>query len=78
MFQSLKCLLKGHMYVDSRSQPGTEVCVRCRHRRPFEGLERMQAGEDAAPEGGNEPPAARSLQSWPIPEMARDGRQQTS
>lgn len=38
MFKSLTCNLKGHLYVDSRSQPGTRVCVRCRHRLPFEGL----------------------------------------
>lgn len=38
MFESIKCALKGHMFVDSRSQPGTEVCVRCRYRRPFDGV----------------------------------------
>ena len=38
MFEALKCRAKGHAYVDSRSQPGTEVCVRCRHRRSFEGV----------------------------------------
>lgn len=38
MFKSLKCRLKGHLYVDSRSQPGSQVCVRCRHRLLFEGL----------------------------------------
>ena len=38
MFKSLKCRFKGHLYVDSRSQPGTQVCVRCRERLPFEGL----------------------------------------
>ena len=36
MFKALKCLWKGHVYVDSRSQPGTQVCVRCKHRKPFE------------------------------------------
>lgn len=41
MLKSLKCLLKGHLFVDSRSQPGTQVCVRCRHRLPFEGLDRQ-------------------------------------
>ena len=40
MFKFLKCHLKGHMYVDSRSQAGSQVCVRCRHRLPFEGLAR--------------------------------------
>ena len=38
MFKSMKCRLKGHLFVDSRSQPGTQVCVRCGNRRPFEGL----------------------------------------
>lgn len=38
MFKSLKCLMKGHLYVDSRSEAGTKVCVRCRDRQPFEGL----------------------------------------
>ena len=38
MFKSLKCFRKGHLFVDSRSVPGTEVCVRCRLRQPFEGL----------------------------------------
>ena len=39
MFEVLRCAWKGHQFVDSRSQPGTRVCVRCRQRRPFEGLE---------------------------------------
>jgi hypothetical protein len=34
----MKCRLKGHVYVDSRSQPGTRVCVRCKDRKLFEGL----------------------------------------
>jgi hypothetical protein len=38
MFESLRCAWKGHMFVDSRSQPGTQVCVRCRQRRAFESL----------------------------------------
>ncbi len=38
MFESIRCRLKGHLYVDSKSTPGTQVCVRCRHRMPFEGL----------------------------------------
>jgi hypothetical protein len=38
MLESLKCRMKGHVFVDSRSQPGTRVCVRCRLRKPFEGL----------------------------------------
>lgn len=40
MLKSLKCRFAGHLYVDSRSQPGTKVCIRCRHREPFEGLTR--------------------------------------
>lgn len=39
MFQSLHCMWKGHQFVDSRSQPGTRVCLRCSQRRLFEGLE---------------------------------------
>jgi hypothetical protein len=41
--------------VDSRSQPGMQVCVRCRHREPFEGLNRSidhprrDDGADASP-----------------------------
>jgi hypothetical protein len=38
MLKSMKCLLKGHLFVDSRSQPGTQVCVRCKFRKPFESL----------------------------------------
>ena len=38
MFKSLRCFRKGHLFVDSRSTPGFQVCVRCRHRQPFEGL----------------------------------------
>jgi len=34
-----RCARSGHLFVDSRSQPGTQVCVRCRLRQPFEGLE---------------------------------------
>lgn len=30
------------MFVDSRSQPGTQVCVRCHMRRQFEGLTEEQ------------------------------------
>ncbi|RZI98064.1 MAG: hypothetical protein EON90_14880 [Brevundimonas sp.] len=37
MFEGLKCARKGHLFVDSRSQPGMQTCVRCRLRRPFEG-----------------------------------------
>lgn len=39
MFQTLQCRLKGgHLFVDSRSQPGMKTCVRCRIRMPFEGV----------------------------------------
>ncbi len=38
MFKSLRCFRKGHLFVDSRSMAGTQVCVRCRFRQPFEGL----------------------------------------
>ena len=37
MFEGLKCARKGHVFVDSRSQPGMQTCVRCRLRQPFEG-----------------------------------------
>ena len=36
MFKVTRCAWKGHVFVDSRSQPGTRVCVRCRERKPFE------------------------------------------
>lgn len=52
MFKSLKCLVKGHLYVDSRSQPGTQVCVRCRKRQPFEGLQPPASGQTDA--GGSD------------------------
>ena len=46
MFEALRCARKGHMFVDSRSKPGTQVCVRCRKRQPFEGLALPQAEPD--------------------------------
>ncbi len=49
MLKSMKCLLKGHAYVDSRSQPGTQVCVRCRARKSFEGFA-PPAGDDDEPD----------------------------
>jgi len=55
MFEALKCRLKGHLYVDSRSQPGTVVCVRCRARAPFEGL-----GQDTGQDGLTGDPKAAS------------------
>lgn len=50
MLKSMKCLMKGHAFVDSRSQPGTRVCVRCRARKNFEGL--------SSPSGDRESDAA--------------------
>jgi hypothetical protein len=38
MFEALRCAVKGHLFVDSRSQPGTQVCLRRRRRQLFEGL----------------------------------------
>lgn len=38
MFETLRCRLKGHQFVDSRSQPGMVTCVRCKHREPFTSL----------------------------------------
>jgi hypothetical protein len=38
MLETFRCRVKGHVFVDSRSQPGMQVCVRCRYREPFEGL----------------------------------------
>lgn len=47
MFKSLKCRLSGHIFVDSRSQPGVQVCVRCRHRQAFESLQAKVASPEA-------------------------------
>lgn len=52
MFKTIRCLAKGHLFVDSRSTPGTQVCVRCRLRKPFECLA-PQDGEGEAGEGGS-------------------------
>ena len=46
MLKSMKCRLKGHVYVDSHSQPGTRVCVRCQDRQPFEGLREPSGNGD--------------------------------
>ena len=56
MFRSMQCRLKGHVYVDSRSQPGTRVCVRCQDRRPFEGLRERpgDADQSAHPRAGQD------------------------
>ena len=45
MFKSTRCAWKGHIFVDSRSQPGMQVCIRCKHRQPFEGLLRRKHAE---------------------------------
>lgn len=50
MFKSLRCFRKGHLFVDSRSMPGTQVCVRCKQRRPFEGLMAVTTVDRAAPD----------------------------
>lgn len=55
MFKTLKCARKGHLFVDSRSQPGTQVCVRCQHRQRFEGLAGSATPNAVA---GNDPSAA--------------------
>lgn len=47
MLKTLRCFRKGHWFVDSRSTPGTQVCVRCRHRQPFEGLATQGCGAPA-------------------------------
>lgn len=39
IFEALRCAQKGHVFVDSRSERGMQVCVRCRLRKPFEGLQ---------------------------------------
>lgn len=55
LFRSVQCRLKGHVYVDSRSQPGTRVCVRCQDRRPFEGLcESSGEGDQSAHPGAGQ------------------------
>ena len=38
MFKAIRCRLKGHIFTDSHSEPGVQVCLRCRERQPFEGL----------------------------------------
>ncbi len=38
MLKTLRCKLKGHIFVDSRTLPGMQTCVRCRTRVPFETL----------------------------------------
>jgi hypothetical protein len=52
MFKTLRCYRKGHLFVDSRSMPGTQVCVRCRHRKPFEGLSDAFAAPAAGADAG--------------------------
>jgi hypothetical protein len=55
MFKSLRCFRKGHLFVDSRSEPGTQVCVRCRQRKPFEGLIDAGAPQTVQPPFSNDP-----------------------
>lgn len=56
MFRSMRCRLKGHVYVDSRSRPGTRVCVRCQDRQLFEGLREASgdADQSAPPRAGQD------------------------
>jgi hypothetical protein len=56
MFKLLKCLLKGHKFVDSRSAPGTQVCVRCRRRQPFEAFAPTPPAAASHPADGPLPP----------------------
>ncbi|WP_374515734.1 hypothetical protein [Brevundimonas sp.] len=50
MFETLRCQLKGgHLFVDSRSHPGMQTCVRCRMRKPFEGSAPGRAAADEDP-----------------------------
>ncbi len=50
MFETLRCQLKGgHLFVDSRSHPGMQTCVRCRMRKPFEGAVATAAGAEDDP-----------------------------
>jgi len=54
MFETLRCRLKGgHLFVDSRSHPGMQTCVRCRMRKPFEGSgdAKAVAGDEAGKPG---------------------------
>jgi len=51
MLKTLRCKIKGHIFVDSRSLPGMQTCARCRTRVPFEALVAEQ-------QGAKEPPAA--------------------
>lgn len=50
MFETLRCRLKGgHLFVDSRSHPGMQTCVRCRMRKPFEGSAAPATGVEREP-----------------------------
>jgi hypothetical protein len=69
MFKMLRCLRKGHLYVDSRRMPGTTVCVRCRHRTPFEGLVTAPSGGRVALRRGE--PAAEPWRRVPWPEQSQ-------
>lgn len=48
MLNTLRCSLKGHIFVDSRSQPGMQTCVRCRTRQPFESLRAVVSAPPAS------------------------------
>jgi len=48
MFETLRCVRKGHIFVDSRSQPGTVVCARCGKRRAPEGMTTPRNPADSA------------------------------
>jgi hypothetical protein len=49
MFQSLRCRIRGHIFVDSRALPGMQTCIRCRVRQPFESLKLAASAEGPAP-----------------------------
>jgi hypothetical protein len=57
MFKALKCRLAGHVFVDSRKEARVQVCVRCRHRKPFQS---MNATRAAPPERDEPPVSART------------------
>ena len=66
MFKALICARKGHLFVDSRSQPGVQVCVRCQRRQPFEGLHPTDgptSGAGAIPPSTDPPLRRPSI--WP-------------
>lgn len=54
MLKTLRCKVKGHIFVDSRTLPGMQTCARCRTRVPFEAL-------SVDPQGVKAPPPANPL-----------------